>query len=137
MQVSVACCHHRSPRGLVSPQRFLFLVFVTQLYLTLQLYEVRSFTLAQILFLPLVPFISSATCGIRAAVREVLVFYPHAPFISLQQRHFTSAVLTRVTEITPSSGHNWKRSAHVNYASSPSLSLSLPRVIITLNTDGY
>jgi len=31
---------------------------------------------------------------------------------------FTSAVLTPVTQITPSRGHNWKRSAHVNCASS-------------------
>jgi len=85
-----------------------------------------SFTLVQILFLPasFVPFILSDTCGIHAVDLKVLVFYPDAPFILLQQRHLTSAVLTRVTQITPSRGHKWKRSAHVKYASS--LSPSLP-----------
>jgi len=65
-----------------------------------------------------VPFILSTTCVIHAVLRKVLVFYPDAPFILLQQLHFTSAVLTRVTQITPSRDRNWKRSAHVNCASS-------------------
>jgi hypothetical protein len=89
-----------------------------QLYLTLQLSELPFLWCSFIFDASSVPFILSATYGIYAAVRRVLVFYPEAPFIlqqqqQQQQRHFTSVVHTRVTHITPSRGHNWKRSAHV------------------------
>jgi hypothetical protein len=109
IQLFVAWCHHSDSCSVYSWHN------CTSVYSYL-----KFVTLAQFLFiLPLLylsfdpPLVQFTRCFSKCSSSN-----PDAPFILLQQSHFTSAVLTRVTQITPSRGHNWKRSAHVNYASS-------------------
>lgn len=126
-------------RGLVSLQRFLFRVFVKQLYLTLQLSEVRLlrrsffFFFPPLLYLsfypPLVEFtrlFSKCSSSIQTLLSSCCISAT-LPLRLLHASHADNAITWSQLETV----------CACQLRVFPSLSPRLPRVIVTLNMDGF